>query len=389
MGGPGLHVTIATEPRSSLSVTAEVRLTKAALLYADDVTLCSANVAMLDSIGRILDQPSRVRTRQISEIASVLLEPGVREQFELLDSQPRSVRRRHRIFAELDEKLSGTAREVEDVIRGMRRDNAMDEIQLAIDAGLVTVDRLGLEPIALIQESILRAAKRPETGVVKNIAVTTLFDRIGSIAAVGAGTYPLFDDGMSDIVNTMIEAGLLRDPATSPAGQAGLGAHFIAYLPAFPDARTDEIIDVRRGLAKPLVGFRSAIAEMAGTLESAAWEPGFKQEADDLYRANVAPALQELEENASDQGAFRLAAHAGSSQAPWASAGAVLALGLTGATVVPDLAALALSVGAPTAALVAGAAEAVKERMRLRRVADHNRFVFLFRADRALARRTK
>jgi hypothetical protein len=78
--------------------------------------------------------------------------------------------------------------------------------------------------------------------------------------------------------------------------------------------------------------------------------------------------------------------NAATSMAPWTAGGAVLGLALAGATTIPDIAAAAFSIGAPTAAMVAGVLESQKERMRLNRVADNNRFVFLYRADRALDR---
>lgn len=361
MAAPGLHITIATTPRSEQSVAAEVALTKAALLYADDVTVCSANVAMLDAIGTILKEPPAVRGRQIAQVASVLVDdPKIRGLMEWMLAQPRKVRRMHPMFAEFDRVMAGSAAEAEEIIREMRRDASMDELQVGIDAGVVTVDTLGLDPITLLQDSILLASGRQGSRLGNRETVETLFDRISSIAAVGAGTYPLFDEGAGDLLETMIREGLVRGATVRPAGQAGLAAHFVAYLPAFPDARTREILDVRRGLEKPLIRFRGAMAGMASTLESAAWEPGFRQEADDLYRAEVAPALLDLEENAREQGAFELTLHGAGSKATWGTGGVVLGLGLTAAGIIPDVAAVAMSVGAPTATLVAGAVEAVR-----------------------------
>jgi hypothetical protein len=386
LSAPGLHVTIATVPRGGLSVVEEVRLVKAALLYADDVTICSANVAMLHSIGTLLDEPPAKRARNLIEIASVLLEPKARQTIEFALSQPRRVRRTLPGIAKLEKTMSTLAVDAEEIIRTTRRDAAMDELQGAIDAGLVAIDNLGLEPVSLVQDCILLASGKRPSKLLDRGTAEALFDRIGSIAAAGAGTYPLFNPGASDVLDTMIREGIVASPAPLPAGQAGLGAHFVAYLPAFPDARVDEIVDVRRGLAKPLIGFRGAVAEMASELEAAAWEPGFTDEADALYRRYVAPALLELEETARNQRAFDLTVNAATSMAPWTAGGAVLGLALAGATTIPDIAAAAFSIGAPTAAMVAGVLESQKERMRLNRVADNNRFVFLYRADRALDR---
>jgi hypothetical protein len=78
--------------------------------------------------------------------------------------------------------------------------------------------------------------------------------------------------------------------------------------------------------------------------------------------------------------------HAALSGPPYAAAGSTILIGLAGATVVPDLAALALAFGAPFAMVAAGAAEMVKEQLRLRRERERNRFVFLYEANPGLQR---
>ncbi len=52
----------------------------------------------------------------------------------------------------------------------------------------------------------------------------------------------------------------------------------------------------------------------------------------------------------------------------------------------PDIAALAFSVGSPLAAVATAAAEMVKEQFRLRHDRDRNQFLFLYEADQGLER---
>jgi hypothetical protein len=381
--GPDLHMTVAVAPTSQLSVATEIRLVKAALLYSDRVTLASGVAAMIDSASRVLEAPKAVRARRLLEVASVLLDPEQQQLAEML--LQRRVRRKIPGYASLEAGIAPMVAEVEGVIGKIRDESGMSELQVAVDAGLLEIDTLGLDPIRLLQNSILAASGQPQPGHTDEV-VSALVTAISNAAIEGARTYPLFDEGASSLISTMIREGHLPAPNVRAADQAALAGRFVGYVPAFPEARIDEIIDVRRGLQQPLVGFRAALAAMARTIEDAPWDPGFGQLADDAYRIEVAPAIAELEEAARDMGAVSLLRHAALSRAPWASAGAVIGLALAAATVLPDVAAAALAVGAPVAAVTAAAVEMAKERMRLGRQIDRNRFLFLYQAGVDLGR---
>ena len=173
--------------------------------------------------------------------------------------------------------------------------------------------------------------------------------------------------------------------AGAQAAEVGLAGHFVGRMPAFPDATVAEIIDVRRGLQRPLVRFRGALAGMSRELEEAPWA-GFRNLADSLYRSEVGPALLDLEENTRDSGALSLLRHAALSGPPYAAAGSTVVIGLAGATVMPDLAALALAVGSPFAMVAATAAQMVKRQLRLQHERGRNRFLFLYEANQGLQR---
>lgn len=384
MTGPRLHITIATEPRSDLSVATEVRLVKAALLYADDVTLTSANAAMLDQAGKLLDAPERVRARRLLEVASVLLDPDQQQLMAI--TRNRKARRKIKAIGKLEEGVSDEVRETERVIRQQRHDAGMEELEPAIDAGLLKIDELGYTPVELVQDCILLAAGKRGRSTAGNRSVEVLFERIGAVASLGAGTYPLFDAGARDLVAMMIREGRIENPAVRPAGEVALSTHHIDYIPTFPDATVSEIIDVRRALERPLVGFRAAMATMSGKLEVAVWEPGFAEEADALYRAEVGPELDALTDAVRASGALTLLRDVALSPTPYAAGGAFLALGLGAATVIPEVAAAAFA-ASPLAMFLAGAAEAAKLKMERQGVAGKNRFMFLHQTDVELTER--
>ncbi len=264
----------------------------------------------------------------------------------------------------------------------------MAELQAAISAGLLEIDELGLDPVAFLTDAVLAASGRAPTEGSTAAAIGAMVARVGGAVAPGSLTYPMFDDGASRLAAAIeaLDGASRRDVSRRPAAEVGLAGHFVGRMAAFPDATVAEIIDVRRGLQRPLVRFRGALAGMARELEEAPWDSGFRDLADGLYRSEVGPALLDLEENTRDSGALSLLRHAALSGPPYAAAGTTIVIGLAGATVMPDIAALALAVGAPFALVAAGAAEMVKEQLRLQHERGRNRFVFLYEANQGLQR---
>jgi hypothetical protein len=300
----------------------------------------------------------------------------------------RKGRRHIKGYGDLERIVASNASEVEAYIHGLRESSGMIELERAVDAGLLDIDRLDLDPIRLTQESVLAALGR-STNAVSSRVVDTYVGRVSAAVAKGSGTYPLFDRGTSEIVELMIRERRLKGASTRPAGEIALAGRYIGYMPTFPDATVDEVLDVRRGLHKPLIRFRGAMATMASAVEPHAWDLAFAAEADRLYRAEVAPALLDLEENARELGAFALVRDAVTSGRPWATLAGGMGLVLTAAGLVPDLAQAALGVGVPasvSAAVIAGTAEAARKAMRHERIAEQNRFVFLSRANADLRR---
>ena len=324
MNAPSLHTTVATTPTGGLSVAADVALVKAALLYSDTVTLASGTAAMIDAAVRLLEASPTIRARRVLEVASVLLDPDQQALLGMMGN--RKARRSIRGYAAFEAGLQANVAEVERVITGFAQDSGLRELDAARAAGLLTIDTLGLDPVGSVQDAVLRASGKPSR--MTDDVVSGLVARIGDAATAGSGTYPIFDEGASSLVAAMIREGKLARPAGGAVGQSALAGHVIGYIPAFPDATVAEIVDVRGGLERPLIRFRGAMTDMARELEDAPWDAGFRQEADDLWRAQVAPALDDLEENAREQGALSLLRHSVTSAAPWIGGATVVEIAI-------------------------------------------------------------
>ena len=389
-----IHVTVATAGRlQGLSLTEELRLVKAALLYADQVTVASLGTASLGAAAELLRGSDAQRARRMMDVASALMDPEQQRVLGLLQS--RKARRAIRGYRELEASLTPFVREIEGVVEGMRTESGAAELDAAVSAGILRIEPLDLDPVAFIREAVL-AAKLREDGIglddvsrsavrgAAEPAIRSLLQIIGRTIAPNSDTFPLFDNEAGDIVRDMIKSAHSQPVSRLPAVQSGLAATFIGTLPAFPDATVSEIVDVRRGIERSLIEFRSAVAGMATEVHEAAWDPGFHHEAQALFIRTVQPALRQVEENLKDLGAASLAKHVALSPSPYVAGATTIGLALAGALVVPDLAAAALSLGTPLTTIAAAAAEGIKERYRRENLVKRNQFLWLYQVGQKL-----
>jgi len=95
-----------------------------------------------------------------------------------------------------------------------------------------------------------------------------------------------------------IAAGLIpvSDFGISRGQEVALAADLFRRLPLFPSATVMEILDIRRELETQLVRFRSAILKFSGDIKNAGWDEDFGEDAERVFRQNVAPAIVDLED---------------------------------------------------------------------------------------------
>ena len=117
--------------------------------------------------------------------------------------------------------------------------------------------------------------------------------------AVQAGnTYPLLDAPTAEFVAAVEGTGFAEVSASAAdrGRYSGLAGDLLRRLPLFELARIDEVLDIRRDLRVPLLGFRaSGRGVRAERLRSAAWEQGFAEEAEALFREKVEPEVEKIE----------------------------------------------------------------------------------------------
>ena len=80
-----LHITVATTAAvRGLSLADELRLVKAALLYADSVTLASFTAGAIKATSSVFEGSEAQRQRVLLDVASVLMEDSVKDILPLL-----------------------------------------------------------------------------------------------------------------------------------------------------------------------------------------------------------------------------------------------------------------------------------------------------------------
>jgi hypothetical protein len=235
-----------------------------------------------------------------------------------------------------------------------------DALIPAIESGLLEID-----PIASGEEFSVE------------ILMQQFIDALAATLAGGI-TYPLFDDATGSLVGAHIAEGLIEPTPLSEARgkQVTAASGLMSRLPAFPRASVSEILDIRRELEKPLIGFRAGMIEMARMMDQPVYEEGFQEEVEQVYVEYVAPALAEIAE-AIDANTYlrRLVGNAIGDMKTLVTG--VLTLGLTRAADLPPL----IAAGAASATVAAKAAW--EKSQEARRISGHQ-FYFLYRTAELL-----
>jgi hypothetical protein len=236
---------------------------------------------------------------------------------------------------------------------------ALGEMRLALDAGVLD--------LAVVPSPGFSYDDRGRQGVLADDITAYL-----EAALFERPMYPFFDRSAHELVSPSGAAGA---PADASLRYAALATTMVSSLEAFPNATMDVVLDVRKQLKGPLKRFRAAVISMTEEVTASPLTPeSFRRESYALWHKEVAPALQELDELASDL-KVRATLRRG---LPGGVAGAI-SVAAAAAVGAPDLAPLALAPLAP------GALEELKLRADQRKARKKNNFFFLWDANRRFA----
>ncbi|HTW14795.1 MAG TPA: hypothetical protein VMF51_06675 [Nocardioides sp.] len=316
-----IKVAIATTPQSSTgkrrALDQDTELTKAALLYADEVELVSLGMSMFDELRQVIDAGelggygllasldddtiNYLATRGGSENK---LPPDWRQTIEAaLSVSPEALEALGVEGAgqlrELQEMAAEQGRRTQQDLTNLLDEQGATELVTAIRGGAIKVAELGASPSSTLRPADLDPADSTDT---------QMWNWIDALVArlTDKKTRLLFDRDAGSLIQSMLEEGMI--PANPQglrlAAQAALGAGFTERLPAFPTAKMDELLDMRRDLALPLARYRGAVARFSKDMPQVVGE-NLDFEVEQLWIETVKPTLLGLEDEMADHGLVR------------------------------------------------------------------------------------
>ncbi|MFI7675144.1 hypothetical protein [Actinophytocola sp. NPDC049390] len=291
---PGkLSLTIITGPNTdggSLSLAHDVDLVRASLLYADEIELISVNAVMMagflnlaSSDGNMLDLLGTLDDETIAQITGDRpLPANWRALLSTLSAMSNTS-----TLEELGVSTHGLRAPMAELRRSadeMFSQSGGESLLPAINSGIVKLSSSGFTAegdldaalerwLALLKERL----EDPQTRVL-------LDDQVGSLARA------MVDEGRIEMDTLHLRHGR----------EAVAGSGFIARLPAFPQAPTDELIDLRKDLRGPLIRYRRAVSSFSEMLRFRSFDRESSTEVDDLYMREVQPEILRLQEEFAD-----------------------------------------------------------------------------------------
>lgn len=294
-----LQMSVVTSPQSMPdgrpSLHGDVNLVKSAILYADEVELLGLAASLVYATGMApgAAEPKLGELMELTQIVSdqVVLTPEIRRTIAFLERADRRGTalpdhlREHlkkvRSFTTHAGELLATASS--DIVR----DTGILELQPALDAKIVAVTDLGLS-----RSDTIRAATGQSLGSTGEVRawMDQILKRLQD-----SRTQLLFDREAGQFVDAMVREGEVELSRTGRLllGRAATGAGLVARLPAFPEAKVDELLQLRDDLADPLSRYRAAVVRISKTIPDipvAELDDAVQME----WAANVGPALDDI-----------------------------------------------------------------------------------------------
>lgn len=348
---------MATTPgsSSSLSVTKELELVKAAILYADRVNLLSPVAAL--SLGvqhvassddeQLLDFMFSLDDGTLGRVGVQRRQSEAVRAFQKLtllhgSAQLKGLKRPQLSYEQVKLLLAENP-SLQETLRIMRKDLHSDlglqggtELLMGVDSGLVEVSKGSLPTDIESHDELIR------------IYVDTLSDLLRD-----PSTHLMFDDSTGVLIQALIDEHKIDPDALSLAHSknVSIGGGLIRKLPALTAAPMDEILDIRREADGSLSKYRRAVSNLTPKIGSAAYAGDFNEEVNDLWLHEVEPAIDEIKETLADHALVReIARHLGVDLKNYvfAASGPLVAVGVQSVSTLDGLVATAMA-AAPAA----------------------------------------
>ena len=285
--------TLGIAPKGS-SIQRDMQYIKAALLYADTISLISPTAF---AYFYLTDESDRKDEKTILKLIEKVM-----PLWELSDPAEAA-------------KAQSAVREVGEIINSKKWKSAPMPLKLEIRSGMKkfgsdisnTLSMMLGESncsdlIKLVKAKKIKLYKFENQIFDKEAIIIDEFFKILSQTIADSKTYPLFDEGSNNLIDAAVRENKisLNDVNADQAKHAGLANNLMVSLPTFELSTVDEILDIRNELESPLVRFRSKVISFNQDIQSLPWSDDFEPECIKLYHKEIAPAILEIDELTKD-----------------------------------------------------------------------------------------
>ena len=336
-----------------LDVSREMKLIKAALLYADKVRFYSYGPSAMLSI---MKAPKNMNEEEKIEwflnfYKNLGNKPNYDKVLKFITDYRKAQKLKLRNLKNYllhKEALETSFRKLDVTVRKA----GIDELDNALKSGLIE-----FQPFAVDKDA------------------EVYVDEIAKILTSG-NSYPLFDESTSNIIDLAITAKVIHPIGRSVvmAKQAKLSSNLFEKLPVLERATINEIIDIRGELNKSLSRFRSAIILYSKEIETVPWQEKFEFESDQLYLQYIVPALQDIDESFNANKSI-LEIVKRTLTDPGVISTSVMGIAISQASKLPEVITSLSVIGG----LVGGAYSAIKEKREKNQEIEKNQLYFYYR----------
>jgi len=288
----------------------DLRLVRAAIMYADHVQLISPGAQMIQQIAPLRNATGRdaaVMLRSLDDTTIAYLSDGEGLPEGWQDALDLLLRFDAQQWDAWGEVTGTNLGELGEIRRGM--DTAFAEAAAELRATVTDLVELSgySEMLAAERAGLLTVTPAPLLTEDTNELVKHYANRLKRLIRKNKNVHLVLDDDTAGLARAMQEEGKIAvtESAAARMKRALTSEGLLDRLPAFPDTPLDELIDMRTDLEEPLTRYRRGVDNLSRTLNNHPLDDDMREEIGDVYANQVAPALDDLREQYAEHGLVR------------------------------------------------------------------------------------
>jgi hypothetical protein len=279
-----MHITIAAAPTSGANLDHEFALLKSALLYGDNITLCSHKASLFRSLSPLQEIKPDELFNLVAQLLPALSTPAAtegvtQEMADLVGAYAKGL---------LHKKGHLTTQQ------NIHRQSILRAYRQVVTNFQDTCKNYGINHLNdLLKTGRVKLHEFPEGGL---DFIAADYIRFIYNAVSDGSTFPLLDDQSGTILRSFQNTVPISQVDAKRIKHVRIADSLFQRLPGFDDATLDEVVDIQAELQAPLARFRTALIEIAKQIESAVWDDDFEKELNLLVISKIEPAILEIEE---------------------------------------------------------------------------------------------